>query len=238
MRHLHGPTPPPSGAQGRQSLGEKQALGWGHTPSQPSQSWWGPPLPGPGAGTWTPRGCSPLCWSCCLLSALALSVRAKMWFQLQARLRGFAPSSLFTLCPWQLASLSGLHLFLGSQGPQGRGLGPSRESERLRAGLPSPRPRQPSFLPLTPGAVAGGCWASADKGLAAWLRLIRSRTDPGGNRRAGISESNLMPRPRQSGVALTPQGLPFPSPITGGTLALQGPSPSAQLRVRCMQREN
>lgn len=180
----------------------------------------------------------PLCWSCCLLSALALSVRAKMWFRLQARLRGFAPSSLFTLCPWQLASPSGLHLFLGSQGPQGRGLGPSRESERLRAGLPSPRPRQPGFLPLTPGAVAGGCWASADKGLAAWLRLIRSRTDPGGNRRAGISETNLMPRPRQSGVALTPQGLPFPSPITGGTLALQGPSPSAQLRVRCMQREN
>lgn len=131
--------------------------------------------------------------------------------------------------PLAAASPSGLHLFLGSQGPQGRGLGPSRESERLRAGLPSPRPRQPGFLPLTPGAVAGGCWASADKGLAAWLRLIRSRTDPGGNRRAGISESNLMPRPRQSGVALTPQGLPFPSPITGGTLALQGPSPSAQL---------
>lgn len=49
----------------------------------------------------------PLCWSCCLLSTLALSVRAKMWFQLQARLRDSAPSSLFALCPWQPAALSG-----------------------------------------------------------------------------------------------------------------------------------
>lgn len=61
----------------------------------------------------------PRCWSHCLMSALALSVRARMWFWLQARLRGPAPSSLFTLCPWQPVSLSGLHLFLGSQAPWG-----------------------------------------------------------------------------------------------------------------------
>lgn len=38
-----------------------------------------------------------LSWSCCLLSALALSVRAKMWFRLLARLCGSALSSLLVL---------------------------------------------------------------------------------------------------------------------------------------------
>lgn len=134
-----------------------------------------------------------------------------------------------------------LHLFLGSQGPWGSSLSPWRESERLRAGPPSARPRQPGFLPLTPGAVAGGCWASVDKGLAAWLRLIRSQADPGGNQRAGISESNLMPRPSQSGLSLTPQGLTFPSPChwrDPGPLRTQPQCTAESEMPGCMQRGN
>lgn len=104
------------------------------------------------------------------------------------------------------------------------------------AGPPSPRPpRLPptpaGFLPLTPGAVAGGCWASADKGLAAWPRLIRSQADPGGNQRAGISKIGLSPRPRPVGrTGSDPSsGLHLPS-----SQSLEGPwplrtSPSAQL---------
>lgn len=192
MRSLGGPSLSPSVAQERQAWGAEQVLGWGHTPFRPSQSWWGPPLPGPGAGTWTPRGCSPPHWSCCLVSALALSFRVGM------RL-GFRPGSVAPirsgLCVhgrWELAAPSRQRRRgrASSRAPEGRGEGgvdPSRESEQLPAGPPSPRPRRPSFLPLTPGR-AGGCWTGTDKSLADWPRLIRSRADPGGNRRAGISE--------------------------------------------------
>lgn len=95
------------------------------------------------------------------------------------------------------------------------------------AGPPSPRPPctppLAGFLPLTPGAVAGGCWASADKGLAAWPRLIRSQADPGGNQRAGISKFGLSPRPRPVGrTGSDPSsGLHLPS-----SQSLEGPWPS------------
>lgn len=96
-------------------------------------------------------------------------------------------------CPVWASPLLGLPGALGPQQQKQRES--SRESERLWAGPPSPCPLWPGFLPLTLGSVAGGCWARTDKGLAAWLRLIRSRANPGGNRRAGISERPQAPPP-------------------------------------------
>lgn len=86
--------------------------------------------------------------------------------------------------------------------------------------------------------MAGGCWASADKGLAAWPRLIRSQADPGGNQRAGISKIGLSPRPGQwAGLSVTPQGFTFrllshwkdPGPLRT--------SPSAQLHTEGKLRQ-
>lgn len=102
-----------------------------------------------------------------------------------------------------------------SRAPKGRGDGgvdPSRESELLLAGPPSPRPRRPSFLPLTPGR-AGGCWTGTDKGLADWPRLIGAGLTPeetGG--RGSLSAGPAAPPPAGDGPSLHPSGPHLPSP--------------------------
>lgn len=122
-----------------------------------------------------------------------------------------------------------------SRAPKGRGDGgvdPSRESELLLAGPPSPRPRRPSFLPLTPGR-AGGCWTGTDKGLADWPRLIRSRADPGGNRRAGICERGPRgPAPGRRRTEPSPlRASPSVSPGAGVAPGLGEPPTNARLGV-------
>lgn len=137
---------------------------------------------------------------------------------------GFRPGSVAPirsgLCVqgrWELAAPSRQRRQgrASSRAPEGRRDGsvdPSRESELLLAGPPSPRPRRPSFLPLTPGR-AGGCWTGTDKSLADWPRLIRSRADPGGNRRAGISERGPhSPAPGRRRTEPSPLGPHLPSP--------------------------
>lgn len=119
----------------------------------------------------------------CLGSVSAgLAVQARMRF----------PLSGFSQCPpgRPVGPGVGPRLLSGSRRPRRPVAAwvPRGKVNGSRPGPPSPRPRRPGFLPLTPGAAARGCWASSDKGQAAWPRLIRSRADPGGNRRAGISE--------------------------------------------------
>lgn len=80
-----------------------------------------------GSGIPPPSGCSLLTPVLVALPAECPgSVRqTRIWFLLQAGLRSPASSSLFTLCPRQWATLSGLHLFLGASGPRGLGDGSS-----------------------------------------------------------------------------------------------------------------
>lgn len=166
-----------------------------------------------------------------------------MRIRLQARLRGLDPvrprrSGPLGACRPLPAATSGCASSRARWGHGDRGGGgvdPSRESELLPAGPPSPRPRRPSFLPLTPGH-SGGCWAGTDKGLADWPRLIRSRADPGGNRRAGSSEPGPHgPAPwpaTDRDRAVTPQCLTLPPPRHWSGPGPLRTRPSARLGVR------
>lgn len=154
----------------------------------------------------------------------------------QARLRGPDRSGLCVQGRWELAAPSRQRRRgrASSRAPKARGNGgvdPSRESELLQAGPPSPRPRRPSFLPLTPGR-AGGCWTGTDKSLADWPRLIRSRADPGGNRRAGISERGphspapgrrrTGPSPLRASPSVPPRHWSGPGPLRTPTQCTAG----------------
>lgn len=136
------------------------------------------------------------------------------------------PASVPQVVP--LGLRAGLRHLPGSGGPES----PRRRrrggylQERVRGSWtdpPFPRPRQPGFLLLPPGAEARGCWACADKGLAAWPRLIRSGADPGGNRRAGITECAPPgpPQPVTLRRLLPPQAMEDPNPQEPSTKHMQ-----------------